>query len=356
MKVVAPAKRLHEAFYAMGILAHIPGGPHHVYFPMGETAARDNFKDIQAISSRMDWIRSVNRGLPPLLQYGLDLRPYQRKQTGRSMLSQMRYYCGFYDDKPWFNRMASTGEHIVVSRTLTQQNPLFPWRAILAVAHRHSIYFVGTDEEYDAFKPLIHEGVSITHMLPDWGGAALDACLSATLYIGNHSPALAVVEGAHVPSLVEVGLSNPDNIYLRDGSSPCFSNKAVFPEGAGRLSGGEVFSPVDDLLMATYADWPHPPKGWMVDRPGRAPRYFKDLDEACFYRCKYSPELDMLSKGHARLLILADTLRHYPEWADEAIAHRLFKKPTLALRAASRKIKLRRFLPPISNYSADLCD
>ena len=100
MKVVSPASRLHEAFYALGTLAHIPGGPHHVYFPLRETAARDQFDDIVDLSSRMDWIRSVNRGLPPLMQYGLDLRPYASKQDGRSMLAKMQYFCGIYKFTP----------------------------------------------------------------------------------------------------------------------------------------------------------------------------------------------------------------------------------------------------------------
>lgn len=357
MKVVAPARRLHEAFYAMGLLAQIPGGPHHLYFPLREPAARDHFDDIVALSSRMSWIRSVHRGLPPLQQYGLDLRPYAVKQEGRAMLTKMRYYCGLYDSKPWFERLTATGHHVVLSRTLTQQNLLFPWSTLLAALHRHRLIFIGSPEEHAAFQPLIPEGVKVGHMLPDdWGGSTLDTCLSASLYIGNHSPTLAVVEGAHVPAITEVSLSNPDNIYLREDSCPCFTNRAEFPASFPVLGGEAVQTPVEGLLAAIYTDWPPPPKGWRVDVTGRAPRYFDTLDDACFYRCRYSPDLTMLNREYARRAVLEANMKLHPEWADEAIAHRLFKKPSLALRAAARKIKLRKFLPPISSYLSDLCD
>ena len=357
MKVIAPARRLHEAFYAMGLLAHIPGGPHHLYFPLREPAARDHFDDIVALSSRMSWIRSVHRGLPPLQQYGLDLRPYSFKQEGRAMLTKMRYYCGLYDSKPWFERLAATGHHVVLSRTLSQQNPLFPWSTLLAALHRHHLIFIGSPEEHTAFQPLIPEGVKVDHMLPDdWGGSTLDTCLSACLYIGNHSPTLAIVEGAHVPAITEVSLSNPDNIYLRPDSCPCFTNRADFPASFPVLGGGSVQTPAEGLLAAIYTDWPPPPNGWRVDVDGRAPRYFDTLDDACFYRCRYSPDLTMMNREYARRAVLESNFRLYPEWADEAVAHRLFKKPSLALRVAARKIKLRTFLPPISSYLSDLCD
>lgn len=356
MKIVAPAKRLHEAFYAMGITAHIPGGPHHIYFPFKEPAARDYFKEISDLSTRMPWIRSVNRGLPPLMQYGLDLRPYPGKQEGRSMLAKMMYYCGLYEFDPWFDRMEATGQHVVISRTLSQQNTLFPWEELLTKLKRYPLIFVGTAEEYEAFKPRIPAEVSVEHREPKWGGSGLDLCLSAMLYIGNHSPALAIVEGAHVPAITEVSLSNPDNVYTRPGSSPCFTHRAVFPDGVPDLAGSDVQASVRDLLLASYADWMPPPKGWRVDCEGRAPRYFESIDEAAFYLCKYTKDLRMTHRQYARRLVLEQNLRHYPEWADEAVAHRLFRKPTLALRAASRKIKLRKFLPHISSYLSDLCD
>lgn len=356
MKIVAPAKRLHEAFYALGTLAHIPGHPHHVYFPLSEPAARDYFAEIAAVASRMPWIRSVNRGLPPLMQYGLDLRPYHHKQDGRSMLAKMSYYCGLYSFKPWFERMEATGKHVVIARTLVQHNQLFPWEGLLTALKKHPIFFMGTVEEYEAFQPRIPEGVSVEHRVPDWGGSGLDVCLSAMIYIGNHSPALAVIEGAHIPAITEVSLSDPDNIYIRPGSSPCFTNRATFPDGVPGFSGSEVQSSIEDLLVASYADWLPPPKGWRVDRQEKAPRYFDNLDDAAFYLCKYTEDLTMTHRGHARRLVLEENLRHYPEWADEATAHRLFRKPTLALRAASRKIKLRKFLPDINSYLSDSCD
>jgi hypothetical protein len=357
MKVISPARSLHEAFYAMGVLAHIPGGPHHIYFPSREPAARDHFDDIVALSSRMSWIRSVQRGLPPLQQYGLDLRPYSFKQEGRAMLTKMRYYCGIYEPKPWFERISSTRGHVVLSRTTVQQNPLFPWGALLAALHRQQLIFVGSSEEYAAFQPVIPDGVTITHMQAnDWGGATLDTCLSASLYIGNHSPALAVVEGAHVPAITEVSLSNPDNIYLRPGSCPCFTNYAAAPDEAPVIGGGAVQSRAEGLLAAIYADWPNPPNGWKVDVSDRASRYFDTLEDACFYMCRHSPDLNLMNREYARKLILEENLKAFPEWADEAVAHRLFKKPALALRTAARKVKLRRYLPPVSSYLSDLCD
>lgn len=357
MKVIAPSRSLHEAFYAMGLLAHIPGGPHHLYFPMREPAARDHFDDIVALSSRMSWIRGVYRGLPPLMQYGLDLRPYSFKQEGRAMLTKMRYYCGLYDAKPWFERMPSTLDHIVLSRSLRQQNSLFPWGTLLSTLQQVRLIFIGSHEEHAAFQPLIPEGVKVDHMLPDdWGGSTLDTCLSACLYIGNHSPTLAIVEGAHVPAITEVSLSNPDNIYLRPDSCPCFTNRADFPASFPGFGGEFIRTPVEGLLSAVYADWPPPPKGWMVDVEGRAPRYFDTLDDACFYRCRHSPDLTMFNREYARRLVLEENFRHFPDWASEAIAYRLFKKPSLALRAATRKLKLRKFLPPISSYLSDLCD
>lgn len=356
MKVIAPAKRLHEAFYAMGVLAHLPGGPHHVYFSYREPAARDYYSDIQALASRMPWIRSVNRGLPPLMQFGLDLRPYPFKQDGRSMLAKMRYYCGLYEFTPWFERMTSVSEHIVVSRTLTQHNSLFPWGALLSVARHSPIFFVGTPEEYAAFSPLIPSSVTVKYPETDWGGSTLDLCLSASLFIGNQSPALAIVEGAHVPAVTEVSLSNPDNIYIRQGSSPCFSNRAIFPEEVPGLGGAEVQSSVEDVIIESYADWNPPPGGWRVECPGKATRYFDDLDSATFHKCKYSPELHMFCRDNAKRMILADNFQFYPEWAEDAIARRMFRKPTLALKLATRKICIRRFIPPVSNYLPALCD
>ncbi len=356
MKVIAPARRLHEAFYALGVLAHIPGGPHHVYFPTREPAARDHFDDIKGISERMPWIRTVNRGLPALMQYGLDLRPYAVKQHGRSMLAQMSYYCGLYDFKPWFERMAATGTHIVISRTLTQQNPLFPWADLLKTLRRETLFFIGTEEEYEAFQPVIPEGVVVDYRPLDWGGSSLDTCLSASLYIGNHSPALAVVEGAHVPAITEVSMSNPDNIYLRRESRPSFSNRVDFPPSFPGLGGSSIETPVEGVLSAIYTDWPHPPNGWAVSLPGREIRYFDTLDDACFYRCRYSPDLTMLNREYARRAVLEENFRSCPEWAVDAVAYRLFRKPSLALRLAARKVKLRKFLPHISNYLSDLCD
>lgn len=356
MKVIAPASRLHEAFYALGLLRRIPGGPHHVYFPLREPAARDHFNSLGALAARMPWIRDVYRGLPPLMQFGLDLRPYQKKQSHRSMLAKMSYYCGLYDLQPWFDRMEATGQHVVVSRTLTQQNPLFPWGALLAALRRFPILFVGEPAEYEAFLPLVPEGVEVEHKPLDWGGSTLDACLSATLYVGNHSPALAIVEGAHVPAITEVSLSNPDNIYLREESRPCFSNRADFPPSVPVLGGYGVESRVEGMLSALYADWPTPPDGWRVTAPGRAPRYFPTLDDACFHLCRYTPDLTMMNREYARRRVLEENFDRSPEWADEAIARRLFKKPTLALRAAARKIKLRKFLPSLSSYLSDLCD
>jgi len=356
MKVLAPAKRLHEAFYAMGVLASIPGGPHHVYFPTREPAARDYFDDLKAIASRMPWIRTVNRGLPALMQYGLDLRPYAAKQHGRSMLSQMRFYCGVYDDKPWFERLEATGKHVVVSRTLTQQNPLFPWTDLLWALRHHSLLFIGSGEEYEALKPLIPEGVSVDRRPIDWGGATLDACLSAALYVGNQSPALAVVEGAHIPTITEVSLSNPDNIYIRPESRPSFNNRVEFPPSFPVLGGSCIESPAEGIISAIYTDWPAPPDGWIVSVEGRDIRRFDTLDDACFYRCRHSPDLTMHHREYARRIVLEENLRTQPEWAEEAVAYRLFKKPSLALRQAARKVRLRTFLPDISNYLSELCD
>jgi len=357
MKVVSPASRLHEAFYAMGILAHIPGGPHHVYFPLREPAARDYFDSIKAISGRMPWIRSVQRGLPPLQQYGLDLRPYSSKQEGRAMLTKMSYYCGLYAAKPWFERLAATGTHVVLSRSLLQQNPLFPWGALMASLHRHSLIFIGSSEEHTAFQPLIPEGVTVDHRLPDdWGGSTLNTCLSACLCIGNHNPVMAVAEGARVPTIAEVSLSNPDNIYVRPESNACFTNWAEIPSSFPIIGGSAVQAQAEGILDAVYANWPTPPGGWRVTVSGRATRRFDTIDDACFYYCKYAPDLTMSNREYARRFILEENFRSFPEWADEAIARRLFRKPSLALRAAARKIKLRKFLPPISSYLSDLCD
>jgi hypothetical protein len=356
MKVIAPASRLHEAFYAMGLMSRIPGGPHHIYFPLREPAARDHFTSLQALASRMPWIRSVSRGLPPLMQFGLDLRPYQKKQDGRSMLAKMSYYCGLYELQPWFERMSSTAPHVVVSRTLVQQNPLFPWGAILSALRGFPILFVGAPDEHEAFLPLIPEGVVVEYRPLDWGGATLDACLSASLYVGNHSPALAIVEGAHVPAITEVSLSNPDNIYLRQESKPSFSNRADFPPSVPTLGGYGVEAPITGMMSAIYTDWPPPPGGWRTTPPGRGTRRFNTLDDACFHLCRYTPDLTMMNREYARRRVLEENFENSPEWADEAIAHRLFKKPTLALRATARKIKLRKFLPSLSSYLSDLCD
>ena len=272
------------------------------------------------------------------------------------MLAKMQYYCGLYELKPWFDRMKSTGKHIVISRTLVQQNMLYPWEELLTKLSKHTMIFVGSTEEYEAFKPRIPAGVSVEHIAPDWNGLGLDLCLSAMLYLGNHSPALAVIEGAHVPAITEVSLSNPDNVYIRPGSSPCFTHRAVFPQGVPELADSDVQASIEGLLLASYADWLPPPKGWRVDCAGRSPRYFDSIDEAAFYLCKYTEDLRMTHREYARRLVLEENLQHCPEWADKAVAHRLFRKPTLALQAASRKLNLRRYLPDINNYLSDLCD
>lgn len=356
MKVILPASQLHEAFYAMGLLHSIPGGPHHIYFPLNESAARDKFDDIVDLASRMSWVRTVQRGLPPLNQYGLDLRPYPQKQTNRAMLTKMRYFCGIYESKPWFERMESKGAHVVLSRSLRQHNPLFPWHELLTELHPFGLKFVGSDEEFEAFKLFIPPRVRVDKLTLDWSEEALDACLSAVLYVGNHTPAQAITEGAHIPSIIEVSLSDPDNIYLRDGVYPGFSHRVDIPESVPFVGGITVQKSVNDFFINTDMNWSPPRKGWRVDVIDRSPRYFADINEAAYYRCRRDPDYVLSDLAYARHTILCDNLVSYPEWAEEALAERLFRKPALALRAATRKLKLRNFIPPISNYVSSLCD
>lgn len=357
MKVISPARHLHEVFYALGVLSRIPGGPHHVYFPLSEPAARDDFGSVQAISSRMPWIRTVQRGLPPLLQYGLDLRPYARGQDNRSMLSKMSYYCGFYDTQPWFSKMEATGNHVVLARTLLQQNSLFPWEPLLTTLHKwFPLHFVGTLEEFEAFGGIIPAGIHVSHVTPDWGSAALDACLSASLVVSNHSPAQAVAEGAHIPCIAEVSLSNPDNVYLRPGSFPGFSPRVVIPTEVPHIGGWSIQSSTDGLLNTSYTSWSPPPRGWKVDCPGRAPRFFDHIEDACFHLCRHSFDLNLSDRETARRIILRDNLTFFPEWGEKALTERMFRKPVLALKSASRKVHMRKFLPSISSYLPDLCD
>lgn len=356
MRAILPAKQLHEAFYALGILKHIPGGPHHAYFPPIEPASRDHFDQIEDLVSRMPWIRTVQRGFPTLMQFGLDLRPYMHGQDNRSMLAKMRYYCGQYDAKPWFDRMQAARPHVVLARGLRQQNPFFPWGPLLSMLRKLPLRFVGTDEEFAAFQPCIPEGVSVEPVTLDWSEEALDVCLSAALFVGSHTLAQAVCEGAEVPSIAEVSLGNPDNVFVRPGSYPCFSQRAEIPMEVPFYGGAGVQAPISGVLSEVYTDWPLPPEGWKVQIPGRGTRYFEHLDEACFHLCRKSEDIGTMQRQYARALILRAHLEEYPEWAEKALAARLFRKPALALQAASRKISLREYLPPVSSYLSDLCD
>lgn len=356
MKVIFPARRLHEVFYAMGMLAHLPGGPHHVYFPPTDPLAKSHFDEIEDFSSRLDWVRSVQASYPPLLQYALDLRPYARTQDGRSMLAKISYYCGVYEFKPWFERMQASSPHIVLARTTSQHNSLFPWKSLISAVADLPLRFIGTEAEFAAFQPCIPDGVSIAHHLPDWGGTALDLCLSASLIITNHSPVQAIAEGAHIPCISEVSISDPDNIYLRPGSSPCFSTRAVVPAEVPVVGGRVVQDEVGGILTTAYLELPTPPGGWKVSAPDRKPRSFEHLDEACFYLCRRSPDLKMGERDYARRMIIRENLDRDPEWGQKAIASRLYKKPLLALQCASRNLHLQEYLPPVESYHQDLCD
>lgn len=331
----------------MGAAAQLPGAPHAVFFPASEPVVRDCFESVTSMARAMPWILGVEPRLPPDLQYDLDLRDYFRGQEGHSIMAKFYNFCGVYEvPPPVFSREESPDAPILIMRTLIQRNTLFPWREVLQLLGSHPLIFIGSPDEYHSFRQFIPEKANLSwDMSPDWGGEILRSVTKSPLCITNSSPLQILAELCHCPTIAEVSLSHPDNIYLRPGAWSSYSGKVVFPSSVPVVGGVKIQGNDTERLSDNYMKWEPPPQGWVVRRAdGSTFRREKDfLEWAALLQCQ-ALGLPTHHQAEAALQVLRATAETCPDWAAEVVGRRLYMKTVLALKCASRKIRLEEYI------------
>lgn len=232
-----------DAVYALGVMQHIPDGPHTLLFqPSSVTktgtdpsklcdvvaplARKQNYiREARCVQpgEHVDWHSGQFRGFgqwcPKVSLLGAKAYHLQAtKRIGGNITGKERWLFSV-DPSPL------TQDRVVINRTGRYRNGYFPWNEIVNF-YGDRLIFVGLPHEYRDFcgEFGMVEFRRTSNMLE-----VAELIAGSLLFIGNQSSANAVAEGLKHNLIQETSLQIPDCIFKRGNAQHVYDGSCVLP-------------------------------------------------------------------------------------------------------------------------------
>lgn len=207
-----------DIIYSLPSIQELGGG--HLYYDNRPWTAplTPKVHNIIRLLESQSCIAGLSKYNGESIDYDLSTFRFGGLKYGENIISRQARWVGVKPDliKPWLVtperfKIAS----IVISRGARWHGFFFPWKEIVR-AFADDLVFVGLREEHEAFCR------DADYRVPWYGTKDLlevaNIIAGADLFIGNQSSPLAIAEGLHKRTIVEVCCWALDCLYLRPGN------------------------------------------------------------------------------------------------------------------------------------------